>query len=66
MEAPDSLTVTYERSSSSLVLEEIAHEGVGFARGGAVADGDGFDAVLLDQRLERALGAGGVVLRGWG
>ena len=57
MEAPDSLTVTLKMPSRLLLLEEVADEGVGLARAGAVADGDGAHVVFRDQRLQRAFGA---------
>jgi hypothetical protein len=40
-------------------VEEVADEGVGFARGCAVTDGDGADVVLLDERGELACGLRG-------
>ncbi len=42
--------------------KEVADEGVGLARGGAVADGDGADVVLGDQRGEGVACSGGCVL----
>ena len=49
MEAPDSLTVTAKMEVRFSFLEEVADEGVGFARGGAVADGDGAHVVFCDR-----------------
>ena len=45
------------------MFEEFADEGVGLARGGAVADGDGTDVVPGDEVFQDARGAGEIVLR---
>ena len=63
MEAPDSFTVTLKMRREAFLLEEVAHEGVGLARSGAVADRDGAHIVFRDQRFQRALRAGDIVLR---
>ena len=62
MEAPDSLTVTLKIDGEAFLLEEVADESVGLARSRAVADRDGPDVVFRDQRFQRALRAGDVVL----
>ena len=49
-----------------LLGDELRDDFLGLAAGGAVADDDGVDAVLLDEAGELALGAGDVVARlGW-
>ena len=47
----------------SLLGDELRDDFLGLAAGGAVADDDGVDAVLLDEAGELALGAGDVVAR---
>ena len=47
----------------SLLGDELRDDFLGLAAGGAVADDDGVDAVLLDEASELALGAGDVVAR---
>ena len=51
-----------EDRREAFLLEEVADQGIGLARSGAVADGDGADVVFRDQRFQGPLGAGDVVL----
>ena len=49
--------------SRCLLGDKLRDDFLGLAAGGAVADDDGVDAVLLDEAGELALGAGDVVAR---
>ena len=47
-----------------LLAQKLAHKGIGLARGGAVADGDGAHVVLAQQGFQLGRGFGVAVLRG--